>query len=339
MSASGENPAQGRFRARAWTVIKAAISLTLLALLIRSIEWQEISNALRDFAWPLVMLSFVLFVGNHLFTAARIRALLSAQGVAISYGFALKITFSGLFANNFLPSTIGGDVVKYAMLARRGIQKSVSATSIVVDRAINVAAIFLLTPLTVPLVDALIPQWRGRYWIALAAFGLLALASLFIFYRFHARLSTWLAGLQIGASWISRVRDGLVRLLTILSTWLRQFSSLTLAGLFSFASIACSVSALWVLVLGAGSSVTFIQTAAVAVVVYFATLVPVSFNGLGVQEVSFTLLFSELSTPESAALTIAILYRLILLLSSLPGGLFNILPDKFLSFQPPVDPK
>jgi uncharacterized membrane protein YbhN (UPF0104 family) len=65
-------------------------------------------------------------------------------------------------------------------------------------------------------------------------------------------------------------------------------------------------------------------------VVYFVTLLPISINGLGVQEASFYSLFVNLGgvSPESA-LTLAFVYRLIMMFASLPGALFmsSLLPN------------
>jgi hypothetical protein len=60
--------------------------------------------------------------------------------------------------------------------------------------------------------------------------------------------------------------------------------------------------------------------------VYFVTLIPISVNGYGLQEISMTLIFSNFGKASmSDGLTIAILFRTLMLLASLPGALS--LPD------------
>jgi hypothetical protein len=52
-------------------------------------------------------------------------------------------------------------------------------------------------------------------------------------------------------------------------------------------------------------------------------LIPVSVNGLGVQELSLTLLLSRVGgLSHSESLTVAILIRALFLMSSLPGAYF-----------------
>ena len=64
--------------------------------------------------------------------------------------------------------------------------------------------------------------------------------------------------------------------------------------------------------------------------VYFVTLIPVSINGLGVQEVAITFAFSTLGgASEQSSLTLALLIRTLFILASLPGAIFlpGILPE------------
>ena len=56
---------------------------------------------------------------------------------------------------------------------------------------------------------------------------------------------------------------------------------------------------------------------------YFVTLVPISINGLGVQELSMTFLLVQLGgLTSSESATIALLTRLLIILTSLPGAFF-----------------
>jgi len=60
--------------------------------------------------------------------------------------------------------------------------------------------------------------------------------------------------------------------------------------------------------------------------VYFVTLVPISINGYGVQEISMTLIFSNLGRASlQTGLTAALLFRTLMMIASLPGAFF--IPD------------
>jgi Mg/Co/Ni transporter MgtE len=53
------------------------------------------------------------------------------------------------------------------------------------------------------------------------------------------------------------------------------------------------------------------------------TLVPISLNGLGLQEVSIAYVFSQAGgLPFETGITLALLFRLLVFLASLPGAVF-----------------
>ena len=54
----------------------------------------------------------------------------SGGNVRISFSDALALTFTGLFSNNFLPTTIGGDVVRLAGAMQMGYDRAVSLASL-----------------------------------------------------------------------------------------------------------------------------------------------------------------------------------------------------------------
>ena len=85
----------------------------------------------------------------------------------------------------------------------------------------------------------------------------------------------------------------------------------------------CTFMSLYVLVEGLGGHVDFWLIAGLWSLAYFVTLIPISINGLGVQELSLTFLFSTvagLSTPVS--LTVAVLIRAFYVAASLIGAFY-----------------
>jgi glycosyltransferase 2 family protein len=59
---------------------------------------------------------------------------------------------------------------------------------------------------------------------------------------------------------------------------------------------------------------------------YFVTLLPISINGMGVQELAMTFFYSAIGgISQPSGLTLALLMRALQMLASLPGALF--IPD------------
>src|SRR5512146_2496416 len=90
------------------------LAIVLLLLLLREErkEGGEILAAMRQVKLIDLLWVALLFAISRIAVALRWHVLLSSGGIKIRFKDTLSLTFMGLFGNNFLPTTIGGDVVK-----------------------------------------------------------------------------------------------------------------------------------------------------------------------------------------------------------------------------------
>jgi uncharacterized membrane protein YbhN (UPF0104 family) len=289
-------------------VIGTIVALALLVYLLGEQGWGEIAAALRQIAAWRLFLALALIAVSRLAVWARWHVLLRSGGVAITPGQSLRVTFAGLFATNFLPTTIGGDVVRLAGTIQLKYDAAVCTASLIVDRLVGMAGMAMTVPLGVPsflqagtaqgsLFPALNTQTAG-----LAAFPYLG--------------KWWRKGWEAAAS-LAR------RLWSALGLWLKQPRALLNALLFSWVHMLCLFGILWLLFGGMGEMIPFWLIAGLYSIVYFVTLLPFSINGYGLQEISMTLVFSRLGgTAMSSALTAALLFRTLIMIASLPGVAF-----------------
>jgi uncharacterized membrane protein YbhN (UPF0104 family) len=294
-----ESPAGRR---RAWVrVLGTVLGLLLLAYLIRQQSWPEIADALaRIPAWAFGV-SVVLALLSRLAVVARWWVLLRGAGVTIRWREAARLTFAGLFASNFLPTTIGGDVVRLAGALRLGGPPATYAASIAVDRLVGMAGMVTAAPLGLP---TFITWWHTRPSGDLGRLSFAGLAA------WPSSLRQWIGKTVRGvldalALWLTRPRWLLAALAC---TWLYMLLKFAALGLF----FACL-----------GEPVALTDVAGLWSLVYFITLIPVSIGGLGLQEVSASLIYSQVAGVSlSAALAAALLLRTVEVLASLPGALF-----------------
>jgi hypothetical protein len=265
------------------------LAIILLIVLLYQSGWDEVWAAVQRISiWNLV-LAFGCIVLSRLLITARWHVLLRSGGVNIAFRNTLSLVFTGLFANNFLPTTVGGDVVRLAGAIQMGYDRAVCLASIAADRVINMLGMSLAAPLGL---------WQ---LFAAPALGLQSIA---------------LAGVwQKGWSF-------LLRTLGSFSLWLKKPSALLLALGFALAHMLFSFSANYILIQGLGESLPLWKVIGLFSLAYFVSLIPISINGYGVQELTVTYLLSQfggVSLPVSA--TVAVLHRMLMMLVSLPGAL------------------
>lgn len=264
------------------------LALVLLVVLLAQSGWDEVLAALQRISLFNLALALVLIIASRLLITARWHVLLRSGGIAIPFKDTAALVFTGLFANNFLPTTIGGDVIRLAGAMQLGYDRAVCLASIAADRVVNLVGMSLAAPLGL---------WQV---LAIGPLQSLALAGL------------WQKG-----------RDFVLKTLQALTIWLKKPSALFAALGFALLHMLCSFGANYVLLHGLGEGLALWKVIGLFSLAYFVTLVPVSINGYGVSELTVTFLLSQLggvSLPASAA--VAVLHRLLMMLVSLPGAFF-----------------
>ena len=205
------------------------LALGLLVYLLSREGWSEIGTALQQIALWRFTLALLLVMVSRLAVAGRWHVLMRWAGTGITVRQSLGITFAGLFASNFLPTTIGGDVVRLAGAIRLGFDKAVSVASLVVDRLVGMAGMAVMLPFA-------LPTWLNIGYAQSAIPPALPLA--------------------LAVPWFGKIRDTVKRalksLLDVLGIWLHKPRSLLEALGCTWVHMLCTFAQVWLLLGGMG---------------------------------------------------------------------------------------
>lgn len=288
----------------------------LIVYLLSQQGWQEVGKAISRIGLDRFMAALALLFVSRLAVAARWHILLRCAGVNASLGQSLRLTFAGLFAANFLPTTIGGDAVRFAGAIKFGFDGATAAASLIVDRLIGLIGMALVLPIGISRILQSGVSSQGA-WPGISLFVLFALTTTFSLGR-----------------WYQQARQNLDVILKkiwrALSHWAKQPAALALSLLFSFTHMTFLFWAMTLLLGAMGQNISLWLLGGLWSLVYFIALVPVSLNGLGVTEVSIAFILPTFGgISEQSGLTLALLFRLLLMLASLPGAGFlpSLLPQ------------
>lgn len=283
----------GRFNKNRSIILRLAGTLLAVSLLVLlfSKEWNEIKSAFeRIVSWRLLTALFLIIVSRFC-TIGRWYTLLRSAGVKISPWRAALLTFTGLFSSNFLPTTIGGDVIRLTGAMQMGYDRPVCLASIAADRLIGMAGMTTTLPFGI-----------GPVWAMLQNGGLQAVTLVGFWER--------------GWGFVRRT-------LQALTLWTKKPIALFVALLFTWGHMASTFLTAFILIDGLGEHLSFWMIAGLWSVSYFITLIPISVNGYGLQELSISVLFSQVGGLMLAtSLTLAVLMRILTITASLPGAIF-----------------
>lgn len=263
------------------------LAIGLLVLLVQQNGTVNIRETLAAISPQTLGVAIVCIILSRLFISLRWHILLRSGGVQIPFHKTLTLVFMGLFSNNFLPTTIGGDVVRLAGAIQMGYDNALCLASIAADRVINMIGMSLAAPL-------------GIWQLAVAG--------------------TFTQSLALG-SLFAKGKDFITKTLRSFSLWFNKPWALAGALLFALIHMLFSFTANYALIIGMGGSISLWKVIGLSSLAYFVTLVPISINGYGVQELTVTYLLTTIggiSVP--AAASTAVVHRLIMMAVSLPGA-------------------
>lgn len=265
------------------------LAIGLLAILLKDDGWNEVINAFKRIKTVDLILVALLFLVSRIATVGRWHVLLRSAGIDMRFKDSMALTFTSLFASNFLPTTVGGDVVRLAGAMQMGFDRAVCLASIAADRLMGMLGMSMAAPV------GLAYSW-----------GVLQINGSISFLVF----------LQNPIEFIKRS-------FSVFGVWLKSPTSLLRSLFFAWVNMLCLFSSIYIFIGDLGSHVSFWRIAGLWSLTYFITLIPISINGYGVQELAFTFLMSNVAglTP-AVSLNVVVLVRAYQILSSLPGAFF-----------------
>ncbi len=318
MSPAPSNPRirlSPRARRHLINLLRVAVSLGLLAALIAGAGSQNLLDLFRRVNVGLYALAFGISTLTMILRAARWKIILDAMGARVSFRRAVYLNYVGAFFNIFLPTGLGGDVVRVLEIGP-GATAQQATGAVFVDRIAGFLVMFGLALITLPFIAPLLPP-LATLLIALMALGAIAASALL----FEGRL-------------LRRLMSRLPRVLSLAGdTWLGEtYSFITACGWKALAQ-AMSLSGLYTLVVVAAQTVAAyalgldVPAWAVAVflpVITATLLVPLSINGIGIRDSTVVALYAQVGLSGTQALGLSLAWFALEVLDGLAGGLMYV---------------
>lgn len=297
-----------------FTVLRIVTALLLLGILGYFADWDQIYRLFHTFQLSQLPLVFGLITLSVLVSALKWGILLRAQNNRVGFGSLFRIYLIGLFFNNFLPSSIGGDGIRI-VLAGKYCDRTASATaSVVMERSVATVSLALLG-----LGGSVFA--KKPYPPAVWLLGMLLLVGIIVT---AILLTGWVPDFikrgngKLGKAWVSfsKSAGGLKRQPRALLV------NLLLSLLFQIivAMVVASIMGGLGLVIPGLFDLFFI-TAAASVL----AMAPVGLNGYGLREGGYIILLRPFGYTVASALTVSVLFGIFVSIFSLTGGILWML--------------
>lgn len=283
-------------------------------LLFKKLNWNQLSELLNFSFVSYFSLSVTLVIVQAFFCSWRWCYLAkSHMSMVPPLFFTFMVYLENLFFNQFLPATIGGDVLRVIRWQEVGVGGAVAASTVFLDRlsGLNGAAIValfilidtlkdknqLLTSLTAISVTLLV------FCVTSLLFFIMKWPIILLPLRKHERIWKIFEKIRTNITFDKNYIRG--TLLSIISYTVGGFATLSIAkGL----NIEFSVS----FIISLTALITLVST------------IPITISGWGLREATFITILAPLGVDDHRAFLLGFIVGISNLISALPGGLITI---------------
>jgi len=327
MQASSEIPAAPAAARRSGLlefIVKAAVTAGLLAFLFAKLDLKATAHQLASAGPGAFVLGTAIILLLSLLVSLRWQLILEAMNNPLGFLPCWRLVMVGLFFNQTLPSSIGGDAVRILMTARLTKSFRAGLVSVALDRLFALIALCACVAVALPL---LLKGPAAALAVLVMTMAVLGTLGLFFFDTAAARLSP-LASRLAGA----RVRAVASRPLDLLRESSRVFGLILRRPAASFVILGTSVVnqlalgvIVYVMARALGTNLSLSDALLVFPLAMLVSMVPISLGGWGVREASMVWLLGSVGICPQEAVSISILFGLVNTASGLPGGVLWLL--------------
>lgn len=301
-------------RRHLWLGLQAGVTVVLMTVLFRSIEWPRFAVVLREMSPAFYFGSLLTVAIGQVLYAWRWRVVLTGMGVAAPFREVLRQDMIAHFFSNLLPTAVGGDAAKVFYLGQRS-GYLVTAASVFVDRFLGFAWLsFIAAALAWTVGGDTEIEVLNRNLLTLLAAGFLTtlmVVEVVPIDRAIERLMRlrWRDGAEKVGAFVRLASKGALRPAAFGTAGVIVTGYMwVLAAVYQhhFAANGFAAVPIWPVML------TIIS-------VSILSNVPISLNGIGLREQLHVLLFTALGIPAELSVSISLLLFTHTLLLSLVG--------------------
>src|SRR5271155_2479418 len=130
-----------RARTALAAILRLAIGLAILALLLALLPRERIWAAIRAVPPGLWLLAVAGYLTAHCLGLMKYRMMVNLGGAGLSYPQAAQCYFGGLFGTLFLPSIVGGDVIRAGVGLRMARSRAGFLLGSLMDRVMDISSL------------------------------------------------------------------------------------------------------------------------------------------------------------------------------------------------------
>jgi uncharacterized protein (TIRG00374 family) len=313
-----------RLRNRLIALCKIGLAAGIVAFIVyKKVDIHDLAGRLRDVSAASILACWIFYGTMWLVSAWRWRILVAVQGIAVRYINAVKYCFIGLFFNNVMLGSIGGDVIKAYYLARGAPGRAEGAfMSVIADRTVGFLTFFGIGFVGIAL-NSRDPRLHGASWLLFALFCMTC-GGLAVIYSKNV-----LKKIPFAQKVLDRIPIGenVRRLYRALYAYRACPSVLCKAMLVSVILQLITIAIFYWIARELGmATLSYRHFLLLVPLIGTVCALPITPSGWGTGEIAYCSFFGALGIPADQALALDLVIRAMMISWSMLGGMFYAFP-------------
>jgi uncharacterized protein (TIRG00374 family) len=314
-------------------LLRFLIAAAALYLAAREVDLRQVTKILLGIRLWIFALGLGTYIVGQLIFVMRWCMLMRVQSVDIGYWPAVRLHLLGLFYNNCLPGSVGGDFLRAWYVTKHTDRKLEAALSVFVDRIVGLVGIVLMAFFSywfLPSGDNG-PQLETEFfgsdfltrliaykWLLVGIAAAVALAAV-VFMRSEK-------GQRAFGLIRERGLEGLRKIRMAIHIYYHRKLALGYALLLTFACQGICIIGMWLIGKDMGVTAGIKYYFIFFPISWLLGTLPISVGGVGVMELWLKMMFVRVcAVPENLAFALASSQRILWIIGSLPGVVIHLI--------------
>lgn len=279
--------------------LKAFVSISLLAFLLLKIDWQKVLENLSSANILLISAAALLNIVERFEMTYKWNLLIKVRNIYVRFWRLFWINSIGSFLGLFLPSSLGTDVVRGYYLMRNNSEKSVSITSVFVDRVLGVFSLLSMGVIAVFISEDLLAEYNLRSIVILMF--VLALVSVYIFQRSEVVLILEKIKQRTNLKWLV---ENVMKLHSSILAYKKFPKVLWISFIITLLVQITRVLTYYFIALSFDVKVSIVYFFLFVPLIMIVMMIPISIGGFGIREGTFVAFFTLVGMSINEAVVI-----------------------------------
>lgn len=295
--------------------VKLLLSVGLLVYLLQSVDLSDVFAHVLEGEHTVFGVAVLIYATVVVLSTVRWKVLLDALGATATFKTLCQSYMVASFFNNFLPSNVGGDVVRVRDAAKAAGSHTASLTVAVLDRVIGFVALYFIAAAAFLTGGEMVRGLAGARVILVGLTALfIVLGGIFL----RSGLVTAVIK-RVGLRRFPWAYERFISVQTAVNSYRARKAALIKAFLLSLILQFLGVAYFFMVATALKIPLDF---AACLLMVPLCTLIqaiPISFNGWGLREGVYVVYFNQVGLPRESALAFSIVAAGLVVVLSITG--------------------